>query len=307
MAPWFDKLFPQAHVAPDNPVYVDEVRQIKGMRTPKVLLGYSLLLVYVVGLLVVSWYVVLDSNHSFLGTQLLLGSLGLLAIGFALVSDINCTRLAVRSLKDQPADVDKHDLIAARLALTEIRAWWLMGIEAAFRVTFFLVLSICFLNLSYWNIGQEISGLGDPFPRILELSSQLANAPGAWGILLAMLILLAGQMLEPLWRLHALAALGLKQSAQNENASLATAAQNIVIVWGIALLVYVVPGLFLAFMLRNATLNSVAFGLVAFSLVVAVANWGLYDWLESTALRQLETTETVVENASMLSTAEQDK
>jgi len=126
-------------------------------------------------------------------------------------------------------------------------------------------------------------------------------------ILLAMVIFLVVQMLEPVWRLHALAALGLSQTVQNSNASIATAAPNIVMLWGISFLIYVIPGFFVAFVLRNASLDSLAFGLVAYSLVVAVANWGLYDWVESSALRHLETPETAEETAVILPAVEQDK
>src|SRR5204863_9596638 len=144
-----------------------------------------------------------------------------------------------------------------------------------------------------------ISSLGDLCLRIVALSNQLAHDPGVWLILLAMVILLAVQMLEPVWRLHALAALGLRQAAQNPNANIATSAPNILMLWGITFLIYIIPGLFVAFVLRNASLDSLAFGLVAYSLVVAVANWGLYDWVESGSLRQLEAPETVEEAPAM--------
>jgi hypothetical protein len=288
MPEWFDNLFPQSQVSLDNRVFAEEIERVKWLRTPKALLGYNLMLAYGIGTVAVGWYVVRDSNHSYAGTQLLLGVLGVLAIVFAVLSDINCTRLAIRSLKDQPADADKYDLISANLALTQIRAWWLMGLESAFRVAFFLILFIAFLNLSFWNIGQELSSQSELFVHIVTLSSQLATAPGAWGVLLAMAILLVIQMLEPTWRLRTVAALGLRQAERNPEVSLVTALPNLVLVWGITLFVYIVPGVFLAFMLRNAALNSVAFGLIAYSLVVGVTLWGVFDWVDSSALHPKE-------------------
>ena len=300
MPEWFDNLFPQAHVSPDNRVFADEIQRVQWLRTPKALLGYTVTLAYVLSTLAIGWYVVSDNNHSYAGTRLLLGVLGVFAVGFALLSDINCTRLALRSLENQPADADRRDLISAQFALTQIKAWWLMGIETAFRIAFFLILFICFMSLSYWPIGQEISNMGEPFTRIAMLSNQLATAPGAWGVLLAMAILLVIQILEPIWRLRTIAALGLRQAEQNPAASAATAMPNVVLVWAITLFVYVVPGLLLAYMLRNALLNSVAFGLIAYSLVVGVALWGLFDWLESRALWQKEKPSVALEEAAPL-------
>lgn len=300
MPEWFDNLFPQAHVSPDNPVYADEIQRVQWLRTPKALLGYTVSLAYVLSTLAIGWYVVSDNNHSFAGTRILLGVLGVLAVGFAVLADINCTRLALRSLENPPADADRDDLISARFALTQIKAWWLVGIETAFRLAFFLILFICFMSLSYWPLGQEISNMGEPLTRIAVLSNQLATTPGAWGVLLAMAILLGIQVLEPIWRLRTITALGVRQAEQNPEAGLVAALINLVLVWGITVFVYVVPGLLLAYMLRNALLNSVAFGLIAYSLVLGVGLWGLFDWLESRAIGQKEKTIEPLEDTSPL-------
>jgi hypothetical protein len=281
MLAWFDKLFPQA---PDNPLFAEEVQTIKGPRTPKALLGYTLLVSYFIGALVVAWYVVPEGSHTYSATKLLLAGLLVLAIVFALIADVTCTWQSMEHLP-----ISSQEMVAARLALTEIRSWWFIGLESAFRVALVLIVLICFLNLGNWPIGGEMNAASAATQHIVTLSNQLASNPGAWGFILAMIILVVIQLLEPIWRLRTLATLNMKQAIQNPNASLATGLPNIVIVWGIALAVYLVPGLFLFVTLRNALLNSLAFGLVAYSLVVGVSIWGLYDWLESSALKQIET------------------
>src|SRR5690349_18569146 len=173
MPQWFDRIFPQAHISPDNHVFAEDIQQIHWLRTPKALFGYNVMLTYGLATLAIGWYVTSDNNHTYAGTRLLLGVLGILAIAFGLLSDVNCARIATSSLKNKSMDTDRVDVISARLALTQIKAWWWVGIEVAFRVTFFLSLFICFLSLGYWSIGQEINTLGDPFVHIVVLSNQL--------------------------------------------------------------------------------------------------------------------------------------
>ncbi|HLY24980.1 MAG TPA: hypothetical protein VKQ72_01495 [Aggregatilineales bacterium] len=303
----FDRLFPFAGISEDNPEFVEGLQRIKWLRTKKALLGYSLILTYCVAVVCIGFFMLRDASHTLEGTRNLLAGLLAAALLAALASDINVARLARAArlipvasstqdtqnqgqgdntgLASQPLSGSNADKAKAHFVLLQIRAWRLMAIEIAFRVTLVTILAVCFLNLVNWPLGDSVNELGGPFARLYDLSREQISSPGVWAVLLGALLLVIQQALEPIWRMRSLAARELFQDTrQRPGASIG----NIALGWLTALGSYVVPGAFLVIILKNAQLTSVGLGLVSFGLIVSMGTWGLYDWLQQRAFQALQ-------------------
>ena len=205
---WLDQQSPYALVGPSNPVFDYELRRLKEPAREGDGKAYR-------GSLVVTLFLMSVLALLFPGV----GLIGLLfvpiSIIVALVCDIHYILVTVNSISEQICSgewdmlrltpLPSRDILLAKFAAAQLRAWHVMMVDITLRITSIALIVVAFAS--------------SPMSRgiLQELFNRTTLA-----VLTFYGILGAVYILEPLWRMRAVVALGLAISARVHNPAAAT-------------------------------------------------------------------------------------
>jgi hypothetical protein len=197
---------PHALITTANPVFDYELRRVRWPRSVEDLQRYTInvliaLLLFIGGLWLVSR---LLYNRPNAGTTLLMVS-GLVALSSVVImvaSDLYYMLTTVGAINHQIAagqwdllritELRGENILLAKYAIAQIRAWRLLSVEVAIRVA-----------------GMVLAVLFEPQVLIVLV----LTLPVSW----CLIILVAGYVAEPLWRMQAIIALGVAIAARIQN------------------------------------------------------------------------------------------
>jgi hypothetical protein len=257
MIVWLERAIPR--IAHHDPLFRYEIRRVRWAQTQDQLTNYSVLVLWLIPALVLSlWILLLGSATGNYARDTFIALLLILGIGANLLLDMVSLTASLQSVgSDMQAgrwdvlrltDLNSEQFVTAKYALTQVRTWRVVALVMSLRISL-----IAFLAIR------------------LEL--------------LPALLVLAGYalvyVLEPLWRMRALTALGVAIATRLRNTIYALVA-------GLAatLVLWVAQAIFVLTVV--SWLNGSIPALICFEpLILAVAGWWFYTFSRGLQTRAL--------------------
>ncbi len=245
----FTLQMPHTLIKPSNPVFASELQRVRRLRSARSLTRYGRAIMIIPTLLLWTWWlytVVAFAQASgdqkfavyYQYTSVIRALAFSLVIAMpvaALVLDLYCMMVTVNSIGHEMTNgqwdllrltsLSANDCIAAKYAVAQVRAWRVLTVEIAVRMLMIIlfVISLTFVEHYDLNFYGRIQLL--VWPAIDDYKAMFQSHPtGTLADLAAIVLSILILLIEPLWRMRSLTALGLAISAQIHNLPFASLA-----------------------------------------------------------------------------------
>ncbi len=269
-----DRQMPHALIITDNPIFDSELRHMRWPRSITDLKRYGLYVLVALHLLIgAGWLLGHVATMPFINSATLLTYTVILSSGVVImiVSDLYYALTTVGTINHQIAegqwdllritDLRGENILLAKYAIAQIRAWRLMTVEIGIRVAGIVFVALLNLQLSLVLLIT--------FPVSIYLA-----------------ILIVAYLAEPLWRMRAVVALGFAIGAWIHNYPFAVlAALGTTLVMQLSRLVVLAALWYVAFGLLSSR-NGIFCLLPVVSLAITYLLYFFYQVLQRISLRQ---------------------
>jgi hypothetical protein len=260
MNAWLERAMPPIALHLYDPLFKYEIRRVRWGQTQHQLTSYSLLILWLVPILVLGlWMLLLDNVGSYYARDTFIGLLLIFGIGANFLLDMVSLTAALHSVSSDMragrwdvlrlTDLDAQQFVGAKYALAQVRAWRVMALVMSLRISL----------IAFLVIRLEL------LPVVLVLAG--------YGLV---------YILEPLWRMRALVALGLAIATRLRNMTYALIA-------GLSAMLVMWAAQSLFVLIVVSWLGASIPALICFEpLILVAAGWWFYAFcrgLQTRALR----------------------